>query len=346
MNKNSSKMTIKDLAKLAKVSPATVSRVINKSGYVSQDLREKVEKAIAESNFRPDPRARSLRGKQTNIVALIIPDILNVYYTALAKNIEGSLRENGYIMVLGITNDITEYYSHHLNQFWDMQVDGIIYVPPPTAESPSLARSLYLKGMPMVELNRRREEDILDAVLADNFGGICQGMQYLFKLGHKKIGLISGSLNTTTGKRRVEGYQWSMANAGIPMDESLVKIGHFSKEYGKQATRELLTSDNRPTVLFPGSNRILMGVMAYLMENNIKVPDDISVLAFDDSEWCEFSQPPITTVDIAIDNMANLAVELILKRIMHGAQAGSPMTYTLSTNLMERQSCKQIDHHT
>ena len=346
MNKSTSKMTIKDLAKLADVSPATVSRVINNSGYVSQDLREKVEQAIAESSFRPDPRARSLRGKQSNIVALIIPDILNVYYTALAENIERSLRENGYIMVLGITNDVTELYIHHLTQFWDMQVDGIIYVPPPNAESPSMARSLYLKGMPLVELNRRREEDLLDGVLADNFGGICQGMQYLFKLGHTKIGLISGSLNTTTGKMRMEGYQWAMANAGIEMDKSLVKIGEFSKEHGKQAAEELWTGSKRPTAIFPGNNRILMGVMTYLLEHNVKVPEDVSILAFDDSEWCEFSHPPITTVDIAIDNMANLTVELILKRIKHGTQAGSPMTYTLSTQLMERQSCKHLDHHT
>jgi LacI family transcriptional regulator len=328
---------------LANVSPATVSRVINKSGYVSKEVTGRVEKIIAESNFRPDSRARALRGKQSKIVALLIPDILNVYYTALAKNIEKYLREKGYIMVLGITNDLSEVYIHHLNQFWDMQVDGIVYVPPPKSEVPSIARSLFNRGMPMVELNRRREEDIFDAVLADNFGGIKQGMQYLIGMGHKKIGLISGPVDTTTGKFRLEGYQFSLANAKIPVDETCIKIGQFSKEYGLKAAKELLSSENGPTAIFSGNNRILMGVMTYLLQNEIKVPHEISVLAFDDSEWCEFSQPPITTIDIAVDSMASLAVDLIIKRIHNGTEAGSPMTYTLSTILMERNSCKKIN---
>jgi LacI family transcriptional regulator len=338
-----SRLTIKELAVLANVSPATVSRVINKSGYVSKEVAGRVEKVIAESDFRPDSRARALRGMQSKIVALLIPDILNVYYTALAKNIEKCLREKGYIMVLGITNDVSETYIHHLNQFWDMQVDGIIHVPPPKSEAPSIARSLFNRGMPMVELNRRREEDIFDAVLADNFGGIKQGMQYLLGIGHRKIALISGPVNTTTGKLRLEGYQFSLVNAGIPVDESYIKIGQFNKEYGLQAAKELLESENRPTAIFSGNNRILMGVMTYLLQKGIQVPHEISILAFDDSEWCEFSQPPITAIDIAVDNMASLAVDLIIKRVQNGTEAGSPMTYTLSTNFMERQSCKKIN---
>ncbi len=330
------------MADLAQVSPATVSRVINRSGYVSKEVTERVEKIIAESNFRPDTRAQSLRGMESKIVALLIPDILNVYYTSLAKNIEKSLSKNGYTMVLGITNDVSEEYIHYLNRFWDMQVDGILYVPPPVAEAPSIARSFFHKGMPMIEINRRREEDILDGVLAHNFGGIKQGIKYLLNLGHKNIALISGPVDTTTGKLRLEGYQCSLTNAGIEVDPSLVKIGQFNKEFGEIAAEELLTSINKPTAIFSGNNRILMGVMKYLVIAGYKIPDDVSILAFDDSEWCEFSQPPITTIDIAIDKMADLAVDLIIKRIKNGANAGNPMTYTLSTILKERQSCKQL----
>lgn len=342
MAKTTSQVTIKELAELANVSPATVSRVINKSGYVSKEVSERVERKIAELNYRPDTRARALRGKKSNLIALLIPDILNVYYTSLALNIEKSLREKGYIMVLGITNDVSEEYIHYLNQFWDMQVDGILYVPPPIAEAPSIARSFYYQGMPMVEINRRREIDILDAVVADDFGGVKQGMQYLLDMGHRKIALISGPLDTTTGKLRLEGYKFSLTNVDIPLDDTLIKIGQFNKDYGYQAAKELLTAENRPTAIFPGNNRILMGVMTYITNEGYQVPEDVSILAFDDSEWCEFSQPPITTIEIAIENMANLAVDLIIKRIQNGELAGSPMTYTLSTILRERKSCKKL----
>lgn len=342
MDKKRSRVTIKQLAAMANVSPATVSRVLNKNGYVSDEARERIEKCIAETHFTPDAHARSLRGKSSDLIALLIPDILNVYYTGLAKEIEKILHQKGYLMALGVTNDETEIYVQYLRQFWEMQVDGIIYVPPPEAEVPSMAKSLALQGMPIVELNRRREEDILDAVMADNFGGICQGMDHLIQLGHRRIALITGQMNTTTGKKRLEGYQWAITQAGLTLDPELIKIGSFSKEYGKNATREILALQNRPTAIFATSNRLLMGTMTILLEENIVVPDEISILAFDDSEWLEFWNPPITTVDIAIDEMAALTVELILKNIQHPGKE-NPRSYILSTILKDRSSCKRLD---
>lgn len=339
MSKKPYKITIRDLAAHANVSPATVSRVINNSGYVSQETRKRVEAASKQLGFRPDARARGLRGMPSGLIALVIPSILNVFYTTLAESIENQLKQRGYTMLLGITRDEPDLYHNYLNQFWELKVDGIICVPPPNAKCLSTVQAMVEQGMPMVEVNRRHEECILDAVLADNFQGAKLGTKYLIDLGHQRIALIVGSLDTSTGKNRLEGYQWTMNDAGLDIDPRLVKTGEFTKEYGIQATEELLRVSPPPTAIFATSNRLLIGAMTVLTEHHIRVPDDISVLSFDDSEWLSFWQPPITAVDIALNEMGALVVELIMRRIASSEWPDTPRTYSLSTALIERQSC-------
>jgi LacI family transcriptional regulator len=337
-----SSVTIKDLAKYASVSPATVSRVLNNSGYVSEETRLRVEQAIADLGYQPDARARGLRGKPSNLVALIIPDILNVFYTPLAKAIEQNLKEHGYTMLLGVTDESGDLYVQYLQSFWESRVDGIIYVPPANGEYSVHTRSLVAQGMPMVEVNRQREVDLLDGVVADNFRGGYQGTEHLINLGHKRIAFIVGSPEITTGKNRIKGFKQAMMDAGLEVNPELVKTGVFSKEFGIQAAQELLEISPRPTAIFATSNRILMGTMTALAAHGIRVPDEISVIAFDDSEWLSFWQPPITTVDIAVEEMAMLTVQLLLRWIREGHPPEKPRTYSLSTMLIERKSCKRV----
>jgi DNA-binding LacI/PurR family transcriptional regulator len=342
MAQTKSSVTIKDLAKYASVSPATVSRVLNNSGYVSEETRLRVEQAIAELGYQPDARARGLRGKPSHLVALIIPDILNVFYTPLSRAIEQSLKEHGYTMLLGVTDDSGDLYVQYLQSFWESRVDGIIYVPPVTGEYSAHTRRLVAQGMPIVEVNRQQEVDLLDGVVADNFRGSYQATEYLINLGHERIAFIVGSPEITTGKNRVKGFHQAMMDAGLEVDPELVRIGVFSKEFGIQATEELLELSPRPTAIFATSNRILVGTMTALTAHEIRVPDEISVIAFDDSEWLSFWQPPITTVDIAVEEMAMLAVQLLLRWIREGHPPPKPRTYSLSTMLIERKSCKRV----
>jgi DNA-binding LacI/PurR family transcriptional regulator len=338
-----SSITIKDLARYADVSPTTVSRVLNDSGYVSEETRLRVEQAITDLGYQPDARARGLRGKPSNLVALIIPDILNVFYTPLSRAIEQNLKEHGYTMLLGVTEESGDLYVQYLHSFWESRVDGIIYVPPAaTGEYSAYTRRLVAQGMPIVEVNRQREVDLLDGVVADNFRGAYQATEHLTNLGHERIALIVGSPEITTGKNRIAGFHRAMMDAGLEADPELVKIGVFSKGFGIQATQELLDVSPRPTAIFATSNRLLMGAMTVLVDQKVRVPDEISVIAFDDSEWLSFWQPPITTVDIAIEEMAMLAVQLLLRWIREGHPPEKPRTYSLSTMLIERKSCKRV----
>ena len=345
MKNLSDKITIKELAEKAGVSISTASRVINNKQNVNPDTRKKVEEAIAALNFMPDQNARGLRGVSSKMIALIIPDILNVYYTYLSKEIEEHLRKKGYTMLLGITNDDSKLLKDYLEKFSKINLDGIIYVPPPEDDSSPYVRSLAQSGIPVMEINRRRENDLFDGVEADNFGAVIQAMDHLYALGHRKIAFIVGSSNTTTGSQRTEAYKFFLNKHGIPLIPALLKEGSFTREFGEQAAAEILeiTGENKPTAIFPTSNRLLMGTMKVLRDNQIHIPDEISVIALDDAEWLEVFEPSITTVDIAIEQMASLGVDLLISRIEGEEEEAPPRTYSLSTTLKIRNSCEHID---
>jgi LacI family transcriptional regulator len=154
--------------------------------------------------------------------------------------------------------------------------------------------------------------------------------------------MISGSVNISTGSERLAGYQSSYSEAGINIEPDLLKIGSFSREYGAQAAIELLDLKNPPTAIFAASNRIALGLLHILSQRKIRIPDDISVVAFDDTEWMPVWSPPITAVDIAINEMSQLAVDLLHHRISQTEPNPKPTTYHLGTSLIIRESCKAI----
>ena len=340
------RITITELAQKAGVSIATASRVINNKAHVSNQTRQRVETAIADLNYQPSSTARSLRGVPSRLVALVIPDMLNVYYTALSNEIEQKLQSKGYTMLLGITHDQAGLLRHYLEQISRMNIDGLIYVPPPGHETSPYVRSLARRGLPILEVNRRREEDLFFGVEPDNFGAVAQALEHLYQLGHRQIALVVGSPETSTGSKRLEGYRYFHNKQGIHLDPALIKAGEFSRAYGERAARELLAAAERHpfSALFATSNRLLMGVMRVLRDAGIMIPENLSVIAMDDAEWLQAFNPAITTVDVAIEEMAALSVDLLLQQIEKGSAGETPRTYTLSTALKIRNSCQPFKH--
>ncbi|MGQ9684186.1 MAG: LacI family DNA-binding transcriptional regulator [Anaerolineae bacterium] len=335
-------VTIRDVARHAGLSLATVSRALNDSGYVSPAARQRVEQAVAALGYQPNWLARGLRGKPSGLVGLIIPDIRNLYYTAVAHAVADALRACGSEMVLCVTNEDPATDLHFLTLLRDKRVDGIIYAHPAGGSNSAVVRALAASGLPIVELNRQREADLLDAVLADNERGAYQVTSYLAGLGHRRIGLIVGDPGLGNTGGRVAGYKRACAEAGLALDPDLVRSGAFSRAHGEAATRALLTLAEPPTALFAGSNRILVGVLEVLGREGIRIPADLSLAAFDDAEWLSIWNPPITAVDIAVDEMARLAVDLLQRRIAAAGAPHKPVTYVLSTRLIERESCRRV----
>ena len=260
----------------------------------------------------------------------------------MAKSILEHLNKAGFNLIIQVNNEDPDLELAYLYMLRDRKVDGIIRVPVDDGANSELVHQLVSEGIPMVEVNRQREPELLDAVLADNVEGGYVATEYVLRLGHRRVALICGADYLTTARDRLAGYRKALEDFNVPFDPDLIKLQTFSKDWGIQATSELLELSPRPTAIFAGSNRILMGTMTVLAEQDLRVPDDISVIAFDDSEWLSFWQPPITTVDIAVDEMGVLAVQLLLRRIEEGHPNPKPVTYRLSVDLVERQSCRQV----
>jgi LacI family transcriptional regulator len=340
--KSSRSVSIVDVAKKAGLSPTTVSRVINKNGYFSEETMHKVESAIEELGYRPNWMARSLRGKPSKLIGLIIPDISNVFYTSVAHNVSISLLKLGYDMILCVSDEDPDKDLSYLKILDEKRVDGIIYTHPAYGCNPEYMHKLIEDGLPIVEINRQSDKNLLDAVLADNFRGAQQVVEYLTTLGHTRIGCISGGPFTITGAERITGFQTAMIRTKAGFDPNYMKSGAFNKEFGEQAAAELLDLPEPPTAIFAGSNRIALGVLACFRQRKIRIPDDVSLVVFDDADWMAAWNPPITAVDIAVSEMANLAVDTLHRRINNQMPNSKPITYHLSTSLIIRESCKAI----
>jgi DNA-binding LacI/PurR family transcriptional regulator len=335
--------TIKDVARRAGLSPSTVSRSLNSSGYVSAETRQRVEEAVAALGYQPNWLARGLRGKPSRLIGLIIPDISNTYYIAIAQAVSRTLRAHNYEPVLCVNDEDAGIDLHYLQILRQKHVDGILYTHPAKGTNGPYLRQLALDGLPIVELNRQREKDLLDAALANNYQGAHMMTEYLIRRGHRRIGLILGETSVITGRERLEGYRNALKDAGLPYQPGFVCTGSFTRRHGEEGARSLLDLPVPPTVIFAASNRILMGVLAVLGERNLRIPDEISIVAFDDAEWMSIWRPPITCVDVAVEEMARLAADLLLKRIEVPLQSGKPVTYLLSTSLIERASCRTLE---
>jgi DNA-binding LacI/PurR family transcriptional regulator len=335
-------VTIKDVAKRTGLSPSTISRALNKSGYVGPEAQRRIDEAVAELGYQPNWMARSLKGKPLHLVGLIMPEVSSLYDNAIAQSVSDALRVHSYGLILCVSNEDPEIDRGYLRMLQEKRVDGIIYVYPKVGSNSSYVRELASQGLPIIELSRQREEGLLDAVLADNVQGAYQITKYLIDLGHCRIGLVLGETELTTGKNRLAGYRRALDDYSLPLDPNLIHIGSFTYQHGEKSTSELLQLSQPPTALLAGSNRILMGMLSVLGQQGLRIPDDISVAAFNDTEWLSIWNPPITVVDIAIDEMAQLAVDLLLRRIASPEKKYKPTTYLLSTSLIERGSCKRL----
>ncbi len=333
--------TIVDVAKLASLSPATVSRVLNKTGYFSEETLNKVENAAKELEYFPNMMAQGLKGKSSHLIGLVIPDLSNVFYTSIASSLSSILHKYDYEMILCVTDDDPQKDLAYLRMLKEICVDGVFYTHPVIGNNSDYLLAMVKAGIPIIEVNRQREINLLDSVLHDNDRGVQQVITYLLGLGHKRIALIIGSTSTTTGLERLTGYQNKIIQAGIALDQDLIKIGSFSRAYGEQAVSELLDLSNPPTAIFAANNRITLGVLHMLNQRNISIPEDISVAGFDDSEWMSVWNPPITTVGVAINEMAQLSIDLLHRRITKELTSEKPISYRLGVSLIIRESCHQ-----
>ncbi len=303
------------------MSPITVSRVINKSGYASDDVRERVEKAIAELHYIPNALGTSLRSNRTHILALILTDVTNPFWTTVARGVEDAANASGYYVVLCNTDESQGKQDQYVNVLLKKRVDGFLLVP---AESTiEVLYPILRQQVPLVVLDRRiATHDTVDMVRADSEGGAYQLTRHLIEQGHRRIAMITGPAHVSTASDRVAGYRRALNDAGLKVDEGQIYWGKFAQSHGYGATQEILKSTPRQTALVTGNNFIAVGAMHALRGSGIQVPQGMAVVTFDDFPAGLTIDPFLTTAVQPAYEMGHQATELLLARVT--AQTSDP----------------------
>ena len=335
------KVNIKVVAKKAGVSTATVSRVLRDESKVKEKTRKKVIKAIADLNYEVNAVARSLRQRKTYTICIIVGNVLSQFYSIIAKSVEDVAQKNGYNMILCNGDDYPQKELSYLKVLKANRVDGIILTP--TGKNPEYINNLIDSDTKMILLDRLIDGVKCDAVLVDNENGAYKAVKHLIEQGYRKIGIITGYLDRTTGKGRLNGYLKALNEAGIQRNDALIKVGNFKKRSGIQLTRDLLEEQIKPEAIFVANIDMTLGALITIKEMGVKIPEDIGIVGFDDSEWAIISEPPITTVSQPVYTLGSTAAEMLIKKINNEKKFlnSEPVIITLNTDLIVRGSTKK-----
>lgn len=328
--------TIRDVAKLAEVSVSTVSRVLNKNGYVNKETEQKVLQAIELLQYEPNAVARGLAGKKTRTMALILPDITNPFFPELARAVEDVARTYGYTVILCNSDDQGEKEKSYIEVLKKKYIDGII-IASNTISEDDLKR-MKVKDMPLVVLDRAPSNLACSVVCSKNVEGAKMAVRHLLQAGCKKIGHIYGPQDLITAKERLLGYEGSVKEFDW-FTPSLMIPGFFDMDGGKQAVADLLARHPDVDGIFVGNDVMAVGVLKALHRMGIRVPDQIALCGFDGISITRMTEPELSTIAQPIYDMGALATRILIKKI-----EGLPVEdriYELDVNLVVRDSSKR-----
>jgi LacI family transcriptional regulator len=324
---------IKDVAAHAGVSAATVSRVLNDNPSVTEDTRNRVYAAMTALNYVPNAVARSLRTEATKTLGLIIGDILNPFFTELARAVEDEAREAGYTVVIGNADERADQQDHYVRTLLEQRVDGLLICP--TAEITPLIEEVTRGDRPLVFLDRTLPGMDVPSVRADGTQAIRQLIGHLRDLGHRRIAFISGPGTLSTGRERTEAFLMAAAENGLEIPEEYIQMGDFRAGSGQVLTSTLLDLPEPPEVIFLGDNLMALGALDEIRLRGLRIPNDIALASFDDVPWFAHIHPPITAISQPTAELGRRAVRVILDSL-HGKPAESVV---LPAVLVVRESC-------
>lgn len=328
--------TITDVARRAGVSPVTVSRVMNDAAHVRPETRARVEQAIAELGYLPNTVARSLRSKRTRSLALLLPDITNPFWTTVARGVEDSAQALDYTVFVCNTDEDPRKQQRYLELAVSQRADGVLIA---ACHSDAAAlRVLREREVPTVVIDRRIEGWDVDSVLGDSTGGAHALVQHLIALGHRRIAAISGPAATSTAEDRVTGYCRALAEAGLPVNDSLIRRGQFRTCAGEELARSLLAEAGDLTAIFAANNAIALGAIDAVLAAGRRIPHDIALVAFDDFVDCSHLFPFLTAAVQPAYDMGCEAARLLLARLA-GSGPARPQQVVLPCRLVVRHSC-------
>jgi len=330
-------VTVRDVARRAGVSTSTVSHVLNRTRFVSDDLRDRVMAAMRELEYHPNAAARMLSLRRSNALGLIVSDIRNPFFASITRGVEDVAQEHGYTVVLCNSDEDLMRETACLKTLESRQVDGVLLASAGVADE-YLTR-LVQAGFPMVLVDRDLPDLGAPAVLLDNEGAAYSAVKHLIERGHQRIGMLSGRGSISTTTERVAGYQRALREAGIELDGQLVISGESTSEGGAAATHVLLDMQPPPTAIFSGNNLMSIGALSAIASRNLTVPDDVALVGFDDFPfpWSDAFRPHLTTVAQPTYELGRRAAETLV-HVLNGSKAQAAERTVLEGKLVIRES--------
>jgi LacI family transcriptional regulator len=333
-------VTIKDIARIAKVSPSTVSLVMNDKPGVHQETRYRVHKIAQALNYRPNLVARSLVKGRSHAIAMLITSTLNPIFPEMAAGMDEVLRKHGYSLSIISTHGNDEVEAVEIEKIRARGIDGII-TSDALVDDENI-KDLVKSGYPVVSVLRRIYDcEELDFVIVDGIKGGYMAAEHLIRLGHTRIGLINGPLNTSTGVERADGAIKAFTDYGVSLIDELIHQGDFFKESGYVGTRQFLRMNpkRRPTAIFAGNDDMALGAFEAIWEAGLKIPQDIALVGFNNVATTALQSIEITTVSQNKQEMGRLGVKRLIDKIEKNRGYRKPYHIVLEPRLIIRKSC-------
>lgn len=333
----SKEATIRDVARLAKVSTATVSHVINGTHYVSPELERRVSQAIEMLEYRPNRLAKALSSRSLPLLALVVPDISNPYWSSVTRSIQSVTDQHGYSVIVCSTDGVLEREVRFL-QTLSGWVSGLL-IHPYHITHEHVSRFMS-KDFPVVILGdfiaKIPLPDSWDRVQGSNCEGAVIATNHLLELGHRRIAFIQGTHETSSSIRRLEGYQLALQQAGIAVDEELILYGNYTQDGGRKAMQQLLALDRPPSAVFCANDLSAFGALQAAHQAKVEIPSSLSVVGFDDIDQASYSDPPLTTIRQSPASLGEIGAAKLIERLEEGRT--EPVNLSLDISLVVRAS--------
>lgn len=341
MGRSCRAVTISDVAKAAGVSTATVSHVLNKTRYVSDDLCEQVHAAVKQLGYYPNKLIGSLRTKKSYTIGLILPSISNETLGRLAEHIQKLLFEHGYNLIICNTSYDSEIEVRALETLIMKQIDAIIAIP--ASDSSEKLCEIAARGIPVVLADRQVKGLRTDSVMVDNARGAFDAVAYLLKQGHRCIGYIDRMTAQSHSRDQKEGYLAALRAHGAKMDESLIAQSHgFSYDAGYDAAVRLLRQNPAMTAIFAYYDVAALGAMRAVADNGLRVPQDISIMGYDGMPFSKYTCPRLTTMLFPVEALAQNVCDLVMQRLQQEDETQEVAGITITPRLIEGESVGKI----
>ncbi len=336
MNRSKTSLTIRDVAEACGVSISTVSRVLNDKDDVSAETYEKVQRVIAELGYTSSLAATGMRSRRINVIGILVVDLGNPFSLELFKGIGRAIHGTEYDLIVYSSGRIAAtaeqgWERRHLSRLDGSIIDGVLVVTPTTNDLVSTS--------PLVAIDPH-EDNVFPAVISTNREGAMMAMEYLIGLGHQRIGYITGRHGLESSNRRHQGYVDALQRAGLPVDAELIQPGDYTREMGFHCAQRLFNLPEPPTAIFAANDQSALGVVDAASEAGLRIPDDLSVVGFDNIPEVTCSLPGLTTVDQSVSEMGYMAATMLIKLMR-----GEPLDESLCkvpVQLIIRDSCRSL----